>query len=299
VVLAALLPLALFFQGAPVSDDPHQNALAMYRQRQYKKAAELFELAVAKEPTDTPAYRESVLLLGQSYYLSGKVQEALPWLERASQARINSIEVSYMLGNAYVQTRQPDKAVMAYAMMFGFAPNSGAAHLLTAQLMIRQEFEEDAKKELEKALELNPSLPEAHYLLGELAIYRAQIDRAIEELTHEIAINPNFAMAYYKLGDAYTRREQWDQAIPQLQRSIWLNPTYSGPYILLGKAYFKRSELANAEGMLRRAIAIDPNNSSAHYILGQTLVQAGKVDEGRQMLKRSQELQRPPQEHKN
>src|SRR5205807_1609537 len=103
----------------------------------------------------------------------------LPWLERAAQARMNAVEVSYMLGNAYIQTRQPDKAVTAFAVMFGFKPDSAAAHLITAQLMVRQEFEDDAKKEVEKALALEPKLPQAHYLLGEMAIFRANIDAAI------------------------------------------------------------------------------------------------------------------------
>ena len=292
-MLPVALPLLFFLQsGSAPAEDPHQAALALYRQHQYAKAAEAFERAAATEPKDGKEYRETVLLLGQCYYLAGKIREALPWLERAAQARMNAIEVSYMLGNAYIQTRQSDKAVTAFAAMFGFKPDSAAAHLVTAQLMIRLEFEDDARKELEKALALDPSLPQAHYLLGEMAIFRSKIDNAIDELTREIAINPNFAMAYYKLGDAYTRREEWEQAIPQLQRSIWLNPTYSGPYILLGKAYLKRGELPNAEGMLRRALAIDPNNASAHYILGQTLVQAGKAEEGKKMLERSRELQR-------
>jgi tetratricopeptide (TPR) repeat protein len=293
VVFALLAPLLFFLQAANTPpEDPHRAALEAYRQHQYPKAAELFEKAVAIEKPDSSEYRESVLLLAQSYYLQNKPAQALPWLERAVQLRLNTLEVSYMLGNTYIQTRQPDKAVEAFALMFGYKPDSAAAHLVAAQFMIRQEFEEDAVKEIHKALELNPNLPQAHYLLGELAIFRSNIDEAVEHLTREIALNPDFAMAYYKLGDAYTRREQWDQAIPQLQRAIWLNPNYSGPYILLGKAYFKRGELANAEGMLRRAIAIDPNNQSAHYILGQTLMQAGKTEEARKMLQRSRELQR-------
>jgi len=296
MVCGALIPFLLCFQagpGAVPAQDAHQNALALYRQHQYAKAAEMLERAVAIEPKDGVAYREAVLLLAQSYYLSGKIQQAVPWLERAAQSGVNTIEVNYMLGNAYIQTRQPDKAMGAFALMFGVEPDSAAAHLYTAQFMVRQEFEEDARKELAKALEINPRIPGAHYLLGELAIFRADIDRALDELNREIAINPNFAMAYYKLGDAYTRREQWDLAIPNLQRSIWLNPNYSGPFILLGKAYWKRGNLTDAEGILRRGLVLDPNNSSAHYILGQTLIQAGRAEEGKQMLKRSQELQRP------
>jgi tetratricopeptide (TPR) repeat protein len=301
-LLAFFVPLLFFLQqgqaaqqrkpAGQLASDLHQKALDLYRQKQYARAAELLHQAVAIEPKDGREYRESVLLLAQSYYLSGKLDQALPWLEEAAQLGINSIEVRYMLGNTFIQTHQPDKAVTAFAAMFAVPAESAAAHLLTAQLMIKQEFEDDAQKELDKALQINPRLPEAHYLLGEIAIFRSRIDVAIDELTREIGLNPNFAMAYYKLGDAYTRREQWDLSIPHLQRSIWLNPNYSGPYILLGKAYWKRGNLTNAEGMLRQALVLDPQNSSAHYILGQTLVQAGRTQEGKQMLEKSQQLKR-------
>jgi tetratricopeptide (TPR) repeat protein len=276
----------------PTPDVVHQQALDLYRRRQYAKAAELFAQAIEKEDKNSDAYKESVLLLAQSYYLGGRVPDAVPWLERAVELNLRPVETTYMLGNAYIQARQPVKATAAFARMFDVAPDSAAAHLVTAQFMVRQEFEEDAKAAAAKALEIDPRIPQAHYLLGELLTYRGKIEEAVEELKREVAINPNFSMAYYKLGDAYTRRELWDQAIPHLQRSVWLNPNFSGPYILLGKSYLKKGELVNAEGALRRAIAIDPQNESAHYLLGRTLMQAGKEEEGRKMLQRSQDLKK-------
>ena len=276
----------------------HSEALSAYKQRQYAKAAEGFVRALEKETPGTPSYKESVLLLGQSYYMSARIPQALQYLEKAVSEGIRTNEVFYMLGIGFIQNREPDKAVKAFAAMFQVAPDSAAAHLITAQMMVRQEFEEFAQKELERALELDPKIPEAHYMLGQLAIFRGQLDRGIEEMRKEIALNPNFAMAYYRLGDAYQRREEWDAAIPHLQRSVWLNPTYSGPYILLGKAYMKKKELTNAEGMLRRAIQIDPQNYSAHYMLGQTLIQEGKAEEGRKMLEQSQQLRKDPGESK-
>jgi superkiller protein 3 len=285
--------LLLLFQSeapAPV-EDIHKKALALYRARQYPEAAGLFAQTAGREAKDGVAYRESLLLAGQSYYLSGKFREAVPWLERAAASGVTPVEVSYMLGISYLQIHDSEKAKAAFSTMFGVPAGSAAAHLLTAQFLIRQDFADLATEQLQKALALDPKLPQLHYLLGELATFQGQPDRAIEELTREIAINPNFAMAYYKLGDAYTRQEQWDLAIPQLQRSIWLNPTYSGPYILLGKSYWKKGDLVNAEGMLRQAIALDPQNWSAHYLLGRTLVQAGRSEEGKKMLERSQELQ--------
>lgn len=286
----ALWTAALLTTAAVAQQTPYQAGLQQLQKRQFLPAAASFEQAIKTEPANSPRYGELALLLGQAYYLAAKNAEAIPWLEKALAAGVKNTEAVYMLGNAAIQNREPDRARKAFASMFGYPSDSAAAHLLTGQMMVRQEFEEFAEKELRQALTLDPKIPEAHYLLGILATFHSDIDTAVTELKQELAINPNFAMAYYKLGDAYTRREQWDDAIPQLQKSIWLNPTYSGPYILLGKAYLKREELPNAEGMLRRAIQMDPTNSSAHYILGQTLQRAGKTEEAKQMLERSQQL---------
>jgi len=197
--------------------DDHSAGVEFYKQRQFSKTIEALERAVATEKLGTPEYRESAVILGQSYYLSARLPEAAAWLQKAVDdgARIN--EVFYMLGNCYIQQREPVKSRAAFAAMFGVPFESAAAHLLTAQFMVRQEFEEFALKELARAVELDPKIPQAHYLIGMLAIFRNELDKGMEEMRQEIAINPDFAMAHYKLGDAYTRREDWDGAIPPLQ----------------------------------------------------------------------------------
>jgi tetratricopeptide (TPR) repeat protein len=270
--------------------DDHTAGVELYKQRQFAKTIETLQRAVATERPGTPEFRESAVILGQSYYLSSHLPEAAMWLQKAVDDGVRINEVFYMLGNCYIQQREPEKSRAAFAAMFGVPFESAAAHLLTAQFMVRLEFEEAARKELAHALELDPKIPQAHYLIGMMAIFRNNLDRGVEEMRAEIAINPDFAMAHYKLGDAFTRREDWDSAIPALQRAVWLNPDYSGPYILLGKAYFKKKDLGSAEGMLRRAIRMDPGNYQAHYILGQVLMDAGKTEEGRKVLEESQKL---------
>ena len=286
-MLGTLLLVAL------LAADDHSVGVELYKQRQFTKTIETLERAVAAEKRGTPEYRESAVILGQSYYLSSRMPEAAKWLQAAVDDKVHINEVFYMLGNCYIQLREPVKSRAAFAAMFSVPFESAAAHLLTAQFMVRQEFEELALKELAKAVEVDPKIPQAHYLIGILATFRNELDKGIDELRQEIAINPNFAMAHYKLGDAFTRREDWDAAIPPLQRAVWLNPDYSGPYILLGKAYLKKDDLGSAEGMLRRAIKMDPGNYQAHYSLGQVLMKAGKQEEGRKMLEESQKLRGP------
>jgi tetratricopeptide (TPR) repeat protein len=273
--------LLLFWQLAATTTGEHQAALTAYKQHQFPEAAAHFTEALKSEKPGSPEYEESVLLLGQTLFLQAKYAEAIPWLEKATAGKSPPAEAAYMLGNACILTRQSEKAVEAFAKLFRVEPDSAAAHLTTAQMMLHHEVDAEAAKQAKLALKLDPRIPQAHFLLGEIAILHAEIDEAIAELNQEIAINPGYAMAWYRLGDAYSRREDWEQAMAPLERSVWLNPNYSAPFILLGNGYLKRKELANAEGVLRHALQLDPQNLSAHYLLGQTFLREGKTEEAK------------------
>jgi tetratricopeptide (TPR) repeat protein len=264
--------------------------LAYYQKSDYARAIEHLTPAVREMPQDSRSYRQGVQMLGLSQYLLGHLKEAIPFLEQVAGWSPSNGEISYVLGLIYIQTQSPNKARESFARMFNVQPLSAAAYLVNAQMMIRQRFEELAEKELQRALELDPKLPQVNFLLGELAIFRADIDRGIELLQNEIAINPAFGMAYYRLGEAYTRRLKWDEAVAPLQKSIWLNPYFSGPYIVLGKVHFKKGDLMNAETVLRRALTMDPNNFSGHYLLAQVLRQANRLEEAKKEFEISERL---------
>jgi tetratricopeptide (TPR) repeat protein len=246
--------------------------------------------AVARLPEGSLERREAVQVLGLASYLAGRIAEAIPYLEQTRQWAEGNPELSYVLGMAYVQTRQADKARDTWARSFGVAPASAAAHLLTAQMMVRAELDELAGAELRQALALDPRLPRANLLLGQTALFRGRLDEAVALFRRELEINPGDAMALYRLGDAYSRQLKWNDALAALQKSVWINPYFSGPYILLGKAYMRKGDLAAAEGMLRQAVAYDPNNKAAHYLLGQLLQQAGRSEEARRELETAERL---------
>jgi len=266
------------------SNDPrisHLLGLAYYQKADYVRAVEHFSVATKRAPENSRQYKQDVQMLGLSHYLLGHIPEAIPYLEQVKTWAPDNVEMAYTLGISYIQTHKPDKARESFARMFSVSPGSASAYLINAQMMIRQQFEEFAEKELQKALELDPKLPQANFLLGEMAIYRANLEQGVELLKREIIINPGFAMAHYMLGEAYTRQLKWDEAVAPLQKSIWLNPFFSGPYIVLGKVYLKKGELGNAESMLRRAIKMDPNNFSGHHLLAQLLQQSNRAEEAK------------------
>ena len=262
----------------------HLLGVAYYHADQYVKAIETLAPLPDRLPAESVERRETVQVLGLTYYVAGRLAEALPLLEETSAWAQDNIELAQVLGMTYIQTRQPAKARAALARAFGVEAESAAGHLLAAQMMIRIEFHEMADAELKAALARDPRLPHANFLLGQNAVFRNRLEDAVAHFRRELEVNPASAMTLYRLGEAYSRVPDWDRAIPALQQSLWINPFFSGPYIVLGRAYVAKGQLQTAEGMLRRAVEYDPNNKAARYLLGQVLQRLGRGKEAGEQL---------------
>jgi tetratricopeptide (TPR) repeat protein len=261
--------------------------VANFKKGDYQQAIASLKQALDEDPAD----REATQLLGLSYYLSGRPAEAIPYLEKVQSwfPRAN-VDAAYILGIAYIQTKDYPHARTAFARMFDVPADSASAYLFTARMLLRQEFDPVAEEYAQKAVALDPKLPLAHYLLGELHLYKSRVPEAIAEFEKEIALNPANAATYYKLADAYSRVQKYDDAERLLQRSIWLDANSTGPYILMGKVLQKKGELELAVRALQRAISMDSNNPISHHLLGQTYRDMGKKEEADAELKLAEQL---------
>jgi tetratricopeptide (TPR) repeat protein len=266
----------------------HEWGVVYYRKGDYINSINSFNRSLAENPNDN----EATQLLGLSLYLSGKPAEAIPHLEKVQAWYPSaSVDAAYILGVAYIQTKNYPKARSAFAKMFQVPAESAAAYLFTARLLLRHDFGPVAEEYGKKAVELDPKLPLAHQLLGELYLYQSKILEASAQFEQELALNPGNPVAYYKLADAYSRVQKFDEAEKLLQRSIWLDATSTGPYILLGKVLQKKGETQLAIRALQRAISMDPNNNIPHHLLGQAYRDLGRVEDAERELKLAEQLQ--------
>jgi len=269
----------------------HELGTTYYKAGDYLKAIDALKKATQEDPDD----KESIQLLGLSNYLAGRPADAIPLLERVQgwYPRAN-VDASYILGVAYIQTKDYPKARVAFARMFDVPADSAAAYLFTARVLLRQEFDPIAEEYAKKAIELDPKLPLAHFFLGELHLYKSRIPEAIADFQAELGLNPGHASTYYKLADAYSRIQKFDDAERLLQRSIWLDSTSTGAYILLGKVLEKKGEAELAARALQHALRVDPNNSVAHHLLGQAYQDMGRTADAERERKLAQQLQDVP-----
>jgi len=284
--------LAQLDQLAAQSPEPagveRLRGMIFYQKEQFPPAIEAFAKAADQDPND----HDSVEMRGVSLFRLGRIQEAIPFLEKA---RIGvqgaNVDPNYVLALCYADVQRYDDARHAFAAQYGFAPDSAEAYLLAGRLFLRRELRDEAGAEATKALAINASLPLAHELLGEVALSRADIAGAIREFEAERAIDPLNPDLYDRLGDAYLRNGQYEDAQLALNRAVLLEPQATGPYILLGETFLKLKQPIEALHYLDHAEKMDPSNYITHNLLGQAYKATGQLDAANREFKLVVEIQ--------
>ena len=113
----------------------------------------------------------------------------------------------------------------------------------------------------DRALQLQPDLPEAHLARGFVLYYADQnYDAALKEF--EIAQRglPNESEAYLALGAIQRRQGRWAESTANLEKAASLNPKATWPLQNLYFNYQMTRNFAAAERTLDRALALDPNS---------------------------------------
>ncbi len=253
----------------------HALGVAYYREGEYLQASKFLQDAWDENKND----RDAAQLLGLSFYFSGRPGEAIPALETVHEGRPDAnIDANYILALCYAAASRPADARRLFARLYGVSPDSPAAHLLLARMLLRQGFDVVAEREARAALLTAPQLPLAHLTMGELAIYGGDYPRAVAEFQSELALNPACAPALTHLGDLYWRLGRDEDSQTALLHSISLDPTVPEPYVALGKVLLREGHIVLAHQNLRRALDRDSGSYTAHYVLGQLYRDQGQLD---------------------
>jgi predicted Zn-dependent protease len=264
------------------------RGVILYQKEQLPEAQSAFARAVSQDTGD----RESMEMEGVTLYRLGKPQEAIPLLEKADvTAPGANADPHYVLGLCYTDAKRYDDARRAFAAQFGFAPDSAEAYLVTARLLLRRNYADQAALFAHKAVELDPALPAAHQLLGEIALANGNSALAVTELEAEQKVNPLDGSIYDRLGDAYIRTGKFEEARQVLDKALLLEPNATGPYILLGEALIELGQPILAVHYLDHADTMDPGNYITHNFLGQAYRALGREADSVREFKRSVELQ--------
>ncbi len=164
------------------------------------------------------------------------------------------------------------------------------AHQVLGRTLLKLNREQEAKKELEAALALDPTFPNGY----DLAVACLDLDdekcaaQIFEELESSFGDTPEIHLAF---GRAYGDSDFQPRAVTEFSRSIEENPRLPGAHYLLAAALLAasgdESHVESAETELKKELTISPRDAMTYTALGKIAVIRNNYPAAETYLKRA------------
>jgi tetratricopeptide (TPR) repeat protein len=211
--------------------------------------------------------------------------DTLLWLNRDFP---HDPDVLYVTTHAY-----SDLSTRASVDLATSAPQSYQAHQLNGEALEIQGKWDEATAEYTKILEANPQLPGIHYRLGRIILSKpatsTTVEEAKKEFQEELKINPNNAGAEYVLGELARQAQLWDEAIPHFSRAAKLDPNFADAFLGLGFCLSSVGRYAEAIPPLETAVKLQPSNPTGHFQLTMAYSRVGRKQDAEREMARYRE----------
>jgi predicted Zn-dependent protease len=187
-------------------------------------------------------------------------------------------QVLYVTTHAY-----SDLATRAAEDLANNAPKSAQAIQLNAEAYETQGKWDDAATQYRKILAQDPDTPGIHFRLGRIILSEPATSTTAEdakkEFEAELKIDPNNAGAEYILGELAAQAQEPDQAIAHLARATELDPSFADAFRSLGMALNAAGKFSDAVPPLETYVKMQPADPAGHYQLAIACARSGRKEE--------------------
>ena len=273
-VLLALVFATLARGGTAAAQPPGSNAQSRKTTPQESAAVERrLSEAVRRDPDSFQAHQA----LAGFYLQQGKLEAAIPHLERAQAIDPSHYANSYDLALALIETGKLDAARDQVRRLLS-AKESAELHNLLGDVEERAGNLVVAAEEYQRAAQMDPT--EDHLFdWGNNLVQLRAFEPATEVFSAAIARHPKSARLYVGLGIAQYSRGQYEDSVKTFCRAADLAPTDPRAYLFLGEMYGVVPELGGeVTRRLARFVKAQPGNALAHYHYAMSLWKGQPAD---------------------
>jgi len=159
------------------------------------------------------------------------------------------------------------------------APKDARHAFEKAQKDLAQKKVQDAEKELDKAVGLDPHFAAAWSLLGEIHEHQNLLEQAQKDYNQSIAADPVFVNPYFGLAAIAVHEKRWQDTVKFTAQLEKLNPyAYPIAYLYSAAANFYLGNLDAAEDKAHKFEALDTGHRRPDIALLLSNILEGKHD---------------------
>lgn len=171
--------------------------------------------------------------LANALIAQARLEDALPYLERAARMNATNAETFYNLGTVYQGMGRSDSAIAYYQQAIQVNPSYSRAYNNLGVTLMGQNRHEEAAQALRKALEADPTNVEAVSNYGAALLSTGKLDEAEAHLRSALERFPEVASLHNNLGavlaakgevagarEAFAEALRLDPGFPEAQRGL-------------------------------------------------------------------------------
>jgi tetratricopeptide (TPR) repeat protein len=263
----------------PVTDalPAAKQALSLAAQGHCKEALPTLRKATP-HLADKELRRKAGLAMVRCAVTLGRNDAALEAIQLLNRDFPHDPDVLYVTTHAY-----SDLATRASLELAQSAPSSHQAHELNAESLEMQGKWDEAAAEYSAILKQDPTLPGIHFRIGRLLLSKPETPSTAEDATkefeEELKLDPANAGAEYVLGELASQAQHWDDAIDHFSRATKLDASFADASLGLGAAYVSAGKHAQAIAPLEAYVKLQPGNPAGHYQLAIAYSRVGRKDD--------------------
>jgi tetratricopeptide (TPR) repeat protein len=263
--------------------------LAFYKAGDMPKAVREFEAVYAGQPDNDPNHERLALLLGECYMRQGQNERVVALLDPLSASDPDNRALDYLLGTALLHEGQTERGALLIQRLLA-GGDTAEAHMLMAYTQWQAHDKEKALIEVDRAIALNPNLPEAYSLRGRLEFLESKLTDAEAAFRKSLARDGNNFDALLWMGTLLRQEGRLQDSEKNLTHAMQLRPDEI-------RVRFQFARLCSDEGDDKRAAALlealvkdHPEYTEAHRTLATIDFRLGRPDEGRREKKIAEEM---------
>jgi len=244
--------------------------LLAYKKKNYTKAQEYLQIAVALSPTST----SYLSLLGRTYMKLQLWNKAIDVLNRGVMIKGKKAGFFYsLLSRCYDQTHNYTKSAECILKQIPSRPWDDTIYVEAAKKYYKAgktELGDKYKKKAGSAWNEYKTLTKQYAdNTGWSAYQKQDYDEAIKNFQKEISSHPKNANNYWGLGLTYLKMQDYYKAKDSFVKALKLNPKAPKIYNKLGYIALKEGNEKQAIKYFTEALSIDPNDNYTLYDLAQ------------------------------
>jgi tetratricopeptide (TPR) repeat protein len=160
-------------------------------------------------------------------------------------------------------------------------PKNSEALALQSVIAVVQNDKDRALTLAQQAVAADPNSPAAKTALSYAQQARFDLEGARTTLEEEVKAHPDNALAWARLAELRSSFSDLDGSLEAAEKAVAINPNISRTQTVLGFAHLLRIEIDEAKAAFGKAIELDQSDAMARLGLGLAKFREGNVEEGR------------------